>query len=102
MQPELHPVLPLGAPWAPPCPPFLCFLGFSLSFLCFGFFLGGGGVETQGEPPKTQGSFIPTEPLTSLDKVAQTVVLVNRVFVPCQKGAVLTKTAKMTNLHSTH
>ena len=27
--------------------------------------------------------------------------LVNRVFVPCQKGAVLTKTAKMTNLHST-
>ena len=34
--------------------------------------------------------------------VAQTVFLVNRVFVPCQKGAVLTKTAKMTNLHSTH
>ena len=30
-----------------------------------------------------------------------TVFLVNRVFVPCQKGAVLTKTAKMTNLHST-
>ena len=26
--------------------------------------------------------------------VAQTVFLVNRVFVPCQKGAVLTKTAK--------
>ena len=27
--------------------------------------------------------------------------LVNCVFVPCQKGAVLTKMAKMTNLHST-
>ena len=25
----------------------------------------------------------------------------NRVFVPCQKGAVLTKSAKMTNVHST-
>ena len=34
--------------------------------------------------------------------VTQTVFLLNRVFVPCQKGAVLTKTAKMTNLHSTH
>ena len=34
--------------------------------------------------------------------VAQTVFLVNRVFVPCRKGAVLTKTAKMANLHSTH
>ena len=34
-------------------------------------------------------------------RVTQTVFLVNRVFVPCQKGAVLTKTAKMTNLHST-
>ena len=33
-------------------------------------------------------------------EVAQTVFLVNHVFVPCQKGAVLTKTAKMTNLHS--
>ena len=33
--------------------------------------------------------------------VAQTVYLVNRVFVPCQKGAILTKTAKMTHLHST-
>ena len=29
--------------------------------------------------------------------VAQTVFLVNRVFVACQKGAVLTKTAKMMN-----
>ena len=29
--------------------------------------------------------------------VAETVFLVNRVFVPCQKGAVLTKMAKMTN-----
>ena len=34
--------------------------------------------------------------------MAQTVFLVNHVFVPCQKRAVLTKTAKMTNLHSTH
>ena len=34
--------------------------------------------------------------------VAQTVFLVNRVFVPCQKRAVLTKTAKITNLHPTH
>ena len=34
--------------------------------------------------------------------VAQTVFLVNRAFVSCQKGAVLTKTAKMMNLHSTH
>ena len=33
---------------------------------------------------------------------AETVFLVNRVFLPCQKGAVLMKTAKMTNLHSTH
>ena len=29
-------------------------------------------------------------------------VLVNSVFVPCQKGAVLTETAKMANLQSTH
>ena len=28
------------------------------------------------------------------------VFLVNRVFVPCQKGAIFTKTARMTNLHS--
>ena len=34
--------------------------------------------------------------------VEQTVFLVNRVFVPCQKGAVLMKMATMTNLHSTH
>ena len=34
--------------------------------------------------------------------VAQTVFLVARVFVPCQEGVVLTKTAKMTNLHSIH
>ena len=36
--------------------------------------------------------------------MAQTVFLDNRVFVfvPCHKGAVLTRTAKMTNLHSTH
>ena len=34
--------------------------------------------------------------------VALTVFLVNRVFFPCHKGNVLTKTAKMTNLHSTH
>ena len=33
--------------------------------------------------------------------MVQTVFLVNRVFVPCPKGAVLTKTAKMTNLDST-
>ena len=32
--------------------------------------------------------------------VAQTVFLVKRVFVHCQKGAVSTKTARMTNLHS--
>ena len=31
-----------------------------------------------------------------------TVFLVNHVFVPCQKGAVLTKTEKMASLHSTH
>ena len=37
-----------------------------------------------------------------LSRVAQTVLLVNHAFVPCQKGAVLTKTAKMMNLHSTH
>ena len=30
--------------------------------------------------------------------VVQTVFLVNRAFVPCQKGAALTKTAKTTNL----
>ena len=34
--------------------------------------------------------------------LAQTVFLVNRVIVPCQKGAILTKTAKMMNSHSTH
>ena len=34
----------------------------------------------------------------SIFGVAQTVCLVNRVFVPCQKVAVLTKTAKTTNL----
>ena len=34
--------------------------------------------------------------------VAQTAFLVNRVFVAYQKGAVLTRTAKRTNLHSTH
>ena len=32
--------------------------------------------------------------------VAQTVFLADRVFVPCHKGAVLAKAAKMTNLHS--
>ena len=31
--------------------------------------------------------------------MAYTMFLVNRVFVPCQKGAGLTKAAKMTNLH---
>ena len=34
--------------------------------------------------------------------VAQTVFWVNRVFCPLPKGAVLTKTAKVTNLHSTY
>ena len=39
---------------------------------------------------------------TSKIGVAQTVFLVNGVLVPCQKGAISTKTAKMTNLHSIH
>ena len=42
-----------------------------------------------------------TEINRHLIRVAQTVFLVNRVFAPCQKGAILTKTANMTNLHFT-
>ena len=34
--------------------------------------------------------------------VGQTVFFVNRVFVPCPKGAVLTKTVKIINLHAAH